>query len=242
MDLDNFKVVNDSLGHEAGDQFLTQIVSRFEGTLRKEDTSGRMGGDDFVILLPNIEDEYFPIKMAQRVIDIMKQPVELKGKKFHSNFSIGIALFPTDGKDIETLLKNSYIAMYQAKKRGGHAFRLYESSMHDKIISRLALEQDLWKAIKNKEFKMHYQPKVNLKTEKIEGLEALIRWTRPDGKNIPPALFIPLAEESRLIHKIWEWTFETTCDQIQQWCQKYGEAVKIGINLSGRQFEQTGLG
>ena len=114
--------------------------------------------------------------------------------------------------------------------------------MHDKIISRLALEQDLWKAIKNKEFKMHYQPKVNLKTEKIEGLEALIRWTRPDGKNIPPALFIPLAEESRLIHKIWEWTFETTCDQIQQWCQKYGEAIKIGINLSGRQFEQTGLG
>ena len=115
------------------------------------------------------------------------------------------------------------------------------SSMHDKIISRLALEQDLWKAIKNKEFQMYYQPKVNLQTEKIEGLEALIRWHRPDGKHISPAVFIPIAEQSRLIHKLWEWTFETTCGQIQEWCQKYGDAIKIGVNLSGRQFEQPDL-
>jgi EAL domain-containing protein (putative c-di-GMP-specific phosphodiesterase class I) len=113
--------------------------------------------------------------------------------------------------------------------------------MHDKIISRLALEQDLWKAIKNKEFQMYYQPKVNLQTEKIEGLEALIRWHRPDGKHISPAVFIPIAEQSRLIHKLWEWTFETTCGQIQEWCQKYGDAIKIGVNLSGRQFEQPDL-
>jgi diguanylate cyclase (GGDEF)-like protein/PAS domain S-box-containing protein len=241
MDLDNFKAINDSLGHEAGDQFLIQVANRFEGTLRKEDTFGRLGGDDFIILLPNLADEYFPAKMAQRVIDIMKQPLTLKENKFHSNFSIGIALFPDDGKDVETLFKNSNIAMYQAKKSGGHTYRLYESSMHDKIITRLALEQDLWNAINNKEFEMHYQPKVNLATGKIEGLEALIRWHRPDGKTISPAVFIPLAEESRLIHKIWEWTFQTTCGQIKEWCQKYGDTVKIAVNLSGRQFEQPDL-
>jgi EAL domain-containing protein (putative c-di-GMP-specific phosphodiesterase class I) len=105
----------------------------------------------------------------------------------------------------------------------------------------LALEQDLWNAINNKEFEMHYQPKVNLTTGKIEGLEALIRWHRPDGKTISPAVFIPLAEESRLIHRIWEWTFQTTCGQIQEWCQKYGNAIKIAVNLSGRQFEQPDL-
>jgi EAL domain-containing protein (putative c-di-GMP-specific phosphodiesterase class I) len=217
------------------------VANRFEGTLRKEDTFGRLGGDDFIILLPNLADEYFPAKMAQRVLDIMKQPLTLKENQFHSNFSIGIALFPDDGKDVETLFKNSNIAMYQAKKSGGHAYRLYESSMHDKIITRLALEQDLWNAINNKEFEMHYQPKVNLTTGKIEGLEALIRWHRPDGKTISPAVFIPLAEESRLIHRIWEWTFQTTCGQIQEWCQKYGNAIKIAVNLSGRQFEQPDL-
>jgi diguanylate cyclase (GGDEF)-like protein/PAS domain S-box-containing protein len=241
MDLDNFKVVNDSLGHEAGDQFLVQLADRFEGTLRKEDTFGRLGGDDFVILLHNIKDEYFPTKMAQRVINLMKEPMELQGKKFHSSFSIGIALFPSDGEDIETLFKNSDIAMYQAKESGGNSYRMYESSMHEKIISRLTLEQELWRAVKNKEFELHYQPKVNLSTDKVEGLEALIRWNHPDGKKVGPDVFIPIAEESRLIHKIWDWTFQVACGQIQEWCHKYGEAVKIGINLSGRQFELPDL-
>ncbi len=241
MDLDNFKSINDSLGHEAGDQFLIQVANRFEGILRKEDTFGRLGGDDFVILLPNLEDEYFPAKMAQRVLEIMERPFELQEKLFHCNFSIGIAMFPDNGKDVETIFKNSNIAMYQAKKNGGHTYHIYESSMHDKIISRLAMEQNLWNAIKNKEFKMHYQPKVNLKTGLIEGLEALIRWPQPSGKNISPAVFIPLAEESRLIHKIWDWTLETTCGQIQEWCHLYGKGIKVGVNLSGRQFEQPDL-
>lgn len=242
MDLDNFKTINDSLGHEAGDQILIQIANRFEGTvMRKEDTFGRLGGDDFIILLPNLDDENFAVKMAQRVIDIMKQPLELKGKQFHSNFSIGIALFPDDGSDIETLFKNSDIAMYQAKKSGGHSYQLYNSSMHDKIVSRLALEQDLRKAITNKEFEVYYQPKVNLTTGKIDGLEALIRWHHSGGKNISPAVFIPIAEESRIINMIGEFTFATACRQIREWCQKYGEAVKIGINLSGKEFDQPNL-
>jgi diguanylate cyclase (GGDEF)-like protein/PAS domain S-box-containing protein len=242
MDLDNFKAVNDSLGHDAGDQFLIQIANRFKGTImRKEDTFGRLGGDDFIILLPNLKDEKFAVKMAQRVIDMMKQPLELKEKLFHSNFSIGIALFPDDGEDIEALFKNSDIAMYHAKESGGQAYRVYNSSMHEKIISRLALEQDLRKAIENKEFEVYYQPKVNLKTGKIDGLEALIRWHHSGGKNISPAVFIPIAEESRIINMIGDFTFLTACRQIREWCEKYGEAVKIGINLSGREFDQPNL-
>ena len=150
-------------------------------------------------------------------------------------------MFPQDGKDIETLFKNSSIAMCQAKELGGHAYRLYESSMHDTIISRLTLEQDLRKAIKNEEFELHYQPKVNLKTGKIEGLEALIRWHRPDGKDISPAVFIPIAEESKIIHLIGEWTFMEACRQIREWVQKFGSAIKIGVNLSGKQFDQPDL-
>lgn len=241
MDLDNFKAINDALGHESGDQVLVQIAKRFRGLLRKEDTFGRLGGDDFVILLPNLKDEYFPAKIAQRVIDMMQPPLRLKEKQFRSNFSIGIAMYPDNGKDVETILKNSSIAMYQAKKNGGQTYHVFESSMHDKIITRLALEQELWKAIKNNEFEMHYQPKVDMRTGEIEGLEALIRWNRSDGEKISPAVFIPIAEESRLINSIWEWTFKTTCHQIQQWYQKYGDVVKVGVNLSGRQFEQPDL-
>jgi diguanylate cyclase (GGDEF)-like protein/PAS domain S-box-containing protein len=241
MNLDNFKAVNDSLGHESGDQFLIQISKRFEDILRKEDAFGRSGGDEFLILIPNLEDPQFPKVLSERIIQMMKHPVEIKDKQFHSSFSIGVALFPDDGSNIETLFKNSSIAMYQAKDGGGHTYRMYKPSMHDKIMSRLTMEQDLWKAIKNNEFEMYYQPKVNLKTGSIEGLEALIRWHHPSGKHISPAVFIPLAEESRLIHIIGEWTVENTCGQIQEWYQKFGDAVKIGINFSGRQFEQPDL-
>lgn len=241
MGLDNFKTVNDSLGHEAGDQFLIQVANRFGKPLRKEDTFGRLGGDEFMILLPYLKNENFAAKMAQRVLDIMERPVELKGKQFHSNFSIGVAIFPQDGTDIETLFKNSSIAMYQAKESGGHAYRLYETSMHDKIIARLTMEQGLRKALKNKEFELHYQPKVNLKTGEVEGLEALIRWHHPDGKEVSPEVFIPIAEESKIIHMIGEWTFMEACRQIREWQQKFGSAVKVGVNLSGKQFDQPDL-
>ena len=239
--LDKFKEVNDSLGHEAGDKFLIQVAKRFDNALRKEDTFGRWAGDEFILLLPALENESYAAKMAQRIIDIMKQPVELLDKVFHLNFSIGIVFFPKDGSEIDTLFKYSDIAMYKAKESGGHAFRIYEESMNNEILFRLNLEQELRKAIENNEFEMYYQPKVSLKTGEVEGLEALIRWNRPDGKTISPEVFIPLAEESRLIHLIFDWTFESTCKQIREWCQKYGNCVRIGINLSGKQFEQPDL-
>lgn len=241
MGLDKFKEVNDSLGHEAGDQFLIQVARRFDSALRKEDTFGRWGGDEFILLLPDLENEKYAAKMAQRTIDIMKQPVEIMGRNFHLNFSIGITFYPKDGSDIDTLFKHSDIAMYKAKVSGGHASCLYEESMNTEIIYRLKLEQELRNAIKNDEFEMYYQPKVSLETGEIEGLEALIRWHRPDGKTISPAVFIPLAEESRLIHLIGDWTFERTCKQIREWCQRFGGCVRIGINLSGKQFEQPDL-
>lgn len=241
MNLDSFKSINDSLGQDAGDQFLIKVSNRFESSMRKEDTFGRLGGDDFIILLANLNQENFAIKMAERVLEIMKEPIELNKRQFHNNFSIGISYFPNNGDDAKTLIKNSNIAMHQAKINGGHTYQIYESSMNDKIISRLNLEQDLRKGIENKEFEVHYQPKVNLTTGKIDGLEALIRWHRSDGRKVSPAVFIPIAEESRIIHMIGEFTFTTACRQIRKWCEMYGHAVKIGVNLSGKEFDQPDL-
>lgn len=241
LNLDKFKEVNDSLGQEAGDQFLIKTSKRFEGALRKEDTFGRIGGDDFIILLPDLDDENFAITMAERVLELMIKPVELQGRKFHSNFSIGIAFYPNNGDNTETLFKNSNIAMHQIKETGGYGYQIFDSSMNDKIISRLNLEQDLRNALKNNEFEVHYQPKVNMGSGKIDGLEALIRWKHPNGKNVSPAVFIPVAEESRIIHAIGEFTFTTACRQIRKWCDKYGSAVKIGVNLSGKEFDQSDL-
>ncbi len=241
LNLDKFKEVNDSLGQEAGNQFLIKTSKRFEGSLRKEDTFGRIGGDDFILLLPDLDDESFAITMAERALEIMIKPVEIQGRQFHSSFSIGIAFYPNNGDNIETLFKNSNIAMHQIKKKGGHDYQIFDSSMNDKIIARLNLEQDLRKALKNKEFEIHYQPKVNMGSGKIDGLEALIRWKQPNGKNVSPAVFIPVAEESRIINMIGEFTFTTACRQIRKWCDKYGSAVKIGVNLSGKELDQPDL-
>lgn len=241
MGLDKFKEVNDYLGHAGGDQFLMQVAHRFDEALRKEDTFGRWGGDEFILLLPGLDDESYAAKMAQRAINIMERPVELLDKQFSLNFSIGIVFSPKDGVDIDSLFKHSDIAMYKAKESGGQTYRMYEESMNNEIIHRLNLEQDLKNAITNNEFEMYYQPKTSLYTGEIEGLEALIRWHRPKGKNVSPAEFIPLAEESRLIHKIGNWTFESVCKQIHEWHEKFGDCVRIGVNLSGKQFEQPNL-
>ena len=241
MNLDRFKTVNDSLGQEAGDQFLIQVAKRFEGALRKEDTFGRIGSDDFIILLPNLKNESFATIMAKRINEIMKQPIELHGRQFHSSFSTGVAFYPNNGDNIETLIKNSNIAMYQLKEKGGHDYQIFDSSMNEKIFSRLNLEQDLRHALQKKEFEVHYQPKVNMGSGKIEGLEALIRWTRSNGEKVSPAVFIPVAEDSRIINRIGDFTFSTACRQIRKWCDKYGSAVKIGVNLSGKEFDQPDL-
>ena len=241
LNLDKFKEINDSLGQDAGNQLLIKTAKRFEGCLRKEDTFGRIGGDDFIILLPDLDDGNFAITMAKRALEIMKKPVEIQGRQFHSNFSIGIAFYPNNGDDIETLFKYSNIAMHQIKEKGGHDYQIFDSSMNDKIISRLNLEQDLRKALKNNEFEVHYQPKVNMGSGKIDGLEALIRWKHPNGKNVSPAVFIPVAEESRIINMIGEFTFTTACRQIRKWYDEYGSAVKIGVNLSGKEFDQPDL-
>jgi len=241
MNLDRFKAVNDSLGQEAGDQFLIQVTKRFDGALRKEDTFGRLGGDDFIILLPDLKDGNFAVLMAERAIDVMRRPIELHGREFHCNFSIGISFYPNDGDTFESLLKNSNIAMRQTKERGGQDYQIYESSMNEKIISRLNLEQDLRHALQKNEFELHYQPKVNMGSGKIEGLEALIRWKRSNSIYVSPAEFIPVAEDSRIINRIGDFTFNTACRQIRSWCDKYGHAVKIGVNLSGKEFDQPDL-
>ncbi len=240
MDMDNFKAVNDALGHDAGDQFLKSVTKRLKECLRKEDTLGRMSGDEFIILLPNLNDEKDASNLAQKINSIMESPFLIANKEIFSNFSIGVSYYPDDGNDIATLLKNADIAMYRAKEVGGHTYQLFTESMNEKINKRMTMEQNLRQALDNDELKLYYQPKVDEKGT-LSSLEALIRWPQPEGKMISPGVFIPIAEESRIIGLIGKWVIIEACKQIQEWKTKFGRSIKVAVNVSGKQFEQTDL-
>lgn len=240
MDMDNFKAVNDNLGHEAGDQFLKSVTKRLKECLRKDDTLGRLSGDEFIILLPALKDVKEAPQLAQKINEIMGPPFLVSNKEIFSNFSIGISYYPDDGKDITALLKNADIAMYRAKEMGGHTYRMFTESMNEKINQRMTMEQNLRKALDKDELKLYYQPKVNKEGE-ISSLEALIRWPQPDGKMISPGVFIPIAEESRIIGHLGKWVIIEACKQIQEWNIKFGKSIKVAVNVSGKQFEQTDL-
>jgi diguanylate cyclase (GGDEF)-like protein/PAS domain S-box-containing protein len=240
MDMDNFKAVNDNLGHDAGDQFLKSVTKRLTECLRKDDTLGRLSGDEFIILLPALKDEKEATQLAQKINDVMDPPFLISNKEIFSNFSIGISYYPDDGKDIATLLKNADIAMYRAKEMGGHTYQLFTASMNDKINQRMTMEQNLRKALENDELKLYYQPKVN-EEGTLLSLEALIRWPQPDGKMISPGVFIPIAEESRIIGLLGKWVIIEACKKIKEWKTKFGQSIKIAVNVSGKQFEQTNL-
>ncbi len=240
MDMDNFKAVNDNLGHDAGDQFLKSVTKRLKECLRKDDTLGRLSGDEFIILLPALKDEKEATQLAQKINNVMDPPFLISNKEIFSNFSIGISYYPDDGKDIATLLKNADIAMYRAKEMGGHTYQLFTQSMNEKINQRMTMEQNLRKALDNDELKFHYQPKVDEKGTLLS-LEALIRWPQPDGKMISPGVFIPIAEESRVITLLGKWVMIEACKQIQEWGGKFGHFIKVAVNVSGKQFEQTDL-
>ncbi len=240
MDLDNFKTVNDNLGHDAGDQFLKSVTKRLKECLRKDDTLGRLSGDEFIILTPTLKDEKDASKLAQKINEVMQPPFLISNKEIFSNFSIGISFYPDDGQDIATLLKNADIAMYRAKEMGGHIYRLFTESMNEKINHRMTMEQNLRKAIDNEELELHYQPKVD-QFGQVKGLEALVRWPQPDGKTLSPAVFIPIAEESRIINLLGKWVIVEACKQIREWKNKYGSWINVAVNISGKQFEQTDL-
>ena len=210
LDLDNFKHINDSLGHPAGDKLLQSVAGRLLRCVRAPDTVSRQGGDEFVLLLHNLRHAEDPATTARRILNALKEAHSIEGHDLHVTASIGISVFPEDGMDAETLLKNADTAMYQAKESGRQNFRFFKPEMNIKAVERQSMEEDLRRAIERHEFTLHYQPIVNLKSESITGAEALLRWTHPTQGFVPPAAFIPVAENSGLILSIGAWVLQAS--------------------------------
>jgi len=254
IDLDNFKQINDTMGHKAGDHLLRNITDRLMIGMRKtdaisrlstgaaeysEDVVARLGGDEFTIMLTDVKNIHDPAKVARRILNILSEPIIIGTQELFITASVGIAVYPLDGKDIHTLLINADVAMYQAKKSGGNNFQYYTESMNKFAIERFAIENKLRKALDRNEFMLFYQPQIDISTGKIMGVEALIRWLQPDLVLIKPGEFIPLAEQTGLIIPIGEWVLRTACEENMVW-QKAGlQPLRTTVNVSSIQFRQN---
>nr|WP_295768595.1 EAL domain-containing protein [Rhodoferax sp.] len=241
VDLDNFKAVNDSLGHAAGDEFLKQVAIRLEGAVRKSDIVDRHGGDEFVIGLIDIGDGEDVSKAASTVLGSLTEPIVINGAEISTTCSIGIALFPDDGADYESLLREADIAMYQAKEAGRNAFRFFDPTMNANIQSNLLLLSQLRTALARQEFVLHYQPVVSLDTGAWVGAEALIRWQHPQKGLVPPGEFIPAAEKSGLIVEMGEWVLQEACRQMASWQTQDRAHFVMAVNLSPVQFKRGNI-
>jgi diguanylate cyclase (GGDEF)-like protein/PAS domain S-box-containing protein len=239
LDLDRFKDVNDSLGHAIGDELLKAIARRVEASVRPGDTVARLGGDEFTILLDDLKQPEDAVEVAERIQAELKQPFLLSGQEIFTSVSIGIA--PGDvSNDPEDLLRDADTAMYRAKERGKACYEVFDATMHSRAVARLKLETDLRKAIERSEFRVFYQPIVSVRSREIVGFEALARWQHPKDGLVPPANFIPLAEETGLIIPIDLWILRQACIQTRQWQGRWPE-LSINVNLSTKHFSQPGL-
>jgi len=241
IDLDRFKIINDSLGHDAGDMLLLEVAKRLRGALRASDVVARLGGDEFVVLLEGASDRGDVERIAGHLLSVLGQPMQLSGHECHTTASIGIALFPENGEDAAMLTKNADMAMYLAKEDGKNGFRFFSGEIKAQSIERLRLETELRRAAERRQFSLHYQPKVDLGSGQITGVEALLRWKHPQLGMVPPAQFIPLAEETGLIVPIGRWVLREACAQNMAW-QRHGlRPVSMAVNLSPRQFADEHL-
>jgi diguanylate cyclase (GGDEF)-like protein len=236
MDLDRFKVINDSLGREIGDVLLRQVADRLRTQSREGDTVARMGGDEFVVLIENHENLADTSARAQRLVEQLSAPYVLGKKDCHISVSIGISVFPADGSDSQALLKAADVAMYRAKDTGRNNYSFYSPSMNVHTVEGLELESDLRHALERNEFLLHYQPKVEIATGLITGIEALLRWKHPLRGLVSPMEFIPLAEETGLIVPIGEWVLATACARTKAWQDQGLSKLDVAVNLSARQF------
>jgi diguanylate cyclase (GGDEF)-like protein len=241
LDMDHFKFINDTLGHAAGDQLLQELAKRLVNCLRNEDTVSRFGGDEFALLLPEIHQTNHVSVVTQKILDVLKLPWIYNKQEFYITASIGAALYPENGESIETLMKNADIAMYSAKNRGRNNYQLYDPAMSVRGSEQLAMEYNLSLALERGEFRVYYQPRMNVKTKKIVGVEALARWQHPGKGLISPAEFIPLAEATGLIVPIGEWLMQCACAQNKAWQAEGFPCMHISVNLSARQLRQPNL-
>ena len=241
LDLDRFKVVNDTVGHTLGDQLLQSVAERLTGLMREGDTVARVGGDEFTLLLPEVARSEDLVEVAERILEALRQPWVLDGHEFRITTSIGIATYPTDGEDAQSLLRNADTAMYRAKDQGRDNYKLYTPKMNARIAERLALENGLRHGLERGEFLVYYQPQVDIASGAISGVEALVRWQHPERGLVSPAEFIQVAEETGLIVPVGAWVLRTACAQAKAWQAAGYPPVRVAVNLSARQFQQRDL-
>jgi len=241
LDIDHFKFVNDSLGHNTGDKLLQNVAERLTETVRDGDTVARLGGDEFILILNDQPGQEVIYRAMQRIMNRIAEPIDIDGQELMVTCSAGISLYPQDGPDVETLLKNADAAMYQAKEKGRNNFQFYTAEMNRQVNERLKTETSLRRALERDEFELYYQPRFNIGSGALVGCEALLRWQHPERGLLLPERFIALAEETGLIVPIGEWVLRSACDQARAW-QKDGCApIAVSVNLSMRQFRQEAL-
>jgi diguanylate cyclase (GGDEF)-like protein len=243
VDLDNFKVVNDSLGHKTGDELLTAVAGRLRACLRPADTAARLGGDEFVVLLDGITGVGDANRVAERIAEVLESPIELGERQVVVGASVGIALTADHGIEPDDMLRNADVAMYEAKKAGKGRSKMYDPDMFAQALRRLEMGNDLRRAIEQGELRLHYQPKVRLGTDSITGVEALVRWEHPERGLILPDEFIPLAEETGAIVPLGWWVLREACRRARDWGEQYPAALPLGVsvNVSGKQFQEADL-
>ena len=241
LDLDRFKIINDTLGHEIGDQYLQKIARRLVMNLRATDTVARFGGDEFVILLESVNYEDEIIHIVNKLLIELSSSLTIKDHELVTSGSIGISIFPKDAQDSHTLLKYADTAMYKAKEQGRNTFEFYSIEMSAKAFERLSLETQLRYALKRHEFEIYYQPQISIVSKKIIGAEALLRWNSPSNNSISPDVFVPILEEIGLITAVGEWVLQSSCESLQKWKKFTDSSLRLSVNLSSRQFKGRNL-
>ncbi|MHB1332125.1 MAG: EAL domain-containing protein [Sulfuriferula sp.] len=241
LDLDHFKLINDSLGHAEGDRMLLDVAERLRSCVREGDTVSRHGGDEFVLVLQKIDQMHHVASICEKILQTIANPFSIQGHSFHVTCSIGIALYPQDGRDAETLFKYADMALYQAKDRGRNHFQFFSREMNERMLERITLDEALRSAISNDELLLHYQPLVNLGTGQVTGLETLVRWQHPQFGMVSPVRFIPIAEESTLIASISEWVLRKACQDMRTWTDNGLTGFQVAVNVSPRQFRDPKL-
>lgn len=239
LDLDRFKAINDTLGHDAGDELLSQVAKRLRGSVRETDTVARMGGDEFAVVLEELDRAEEATLLAQRVLNSFATPFKLNCGEVGTSTSIGIALFPHNGKGVEELLKCADSAMYRAKSTGRDNYQFFSEELHAQAVRQVQLESELRIAIDEEEFVVHFQPQLHLQTSRIMGVEALVRWRRPGGVLMPPSEFVSVLEDTGMVPAVGEWVLRKTCSQVRAWNSSSPLHLRAAINISARQFEDA---
>lgn len=241
IDLDRFKNINDTLGHEAGDRLLQNVANRLARCVRRSDTVARQGGDEFVVLIEAFEGPDDLAQVAEKILVEVAEPMTVYGREFQITASIGVSTSPVDGDDLQALLKNADIAMYRAKHQGKNTYQFYAEKMNPHSVERLELEAALRRALERDELTLHYQPKIQARTGRVTGIECLLRWQHPTIGSVPPDQIVPLAEETGLIVPIGKWALRTACLQARKWAEQGLPLLRMAVNLSARQFMSATL-